>query len=100
MNLLVLETLSRLFDDPFPEWCLRRDVLSGFGDHLNLSADESEMVINHLCGEGYLRPVTIHFRGDDHQIRREIGYTASDKIRVRVVRQHVFQELRNLVPGS
>jgi len=94
MNLLILDTLSRIYENPMPEWRLRGHIVDTFREDLNLSHDESVLVINHLCGENYLRAVTIHFRGDDNKIRREIGYTVSDQMRQKVLPQRLYQRLR------
>jgi hypothetical protein len=94
MNLLILETLSRIYENPMPEWRLRRRIIDAFRDDLNLSFDESVMVINHLLGEEYLSAVTIHYRCDDNSIRRENGYTASDKLFQKVIPQGLYQRLR------
>ncbi len=82
MDARIIKAIKEIYIDADRAWRLRSEVVERIQDHFSLSGDESDLVIRHLLGEGYLHAVTVYRCVDDpHRLEALPGCRLGERLR-------------------
>lgn len=84
MNPALISSIRKIFGDEPSDCHLRVEVVDLMRHDLQTSEEETEMIVNHLCGESYLAPVVVYQKSKDQiGLRVRAGLKLGTRLRGR-----------------